>query len=401
MLSEMMSKTFETCNSTVSTEKITEQLEETAKMKAQVKDKFMQVLTRENFMRNLLLPISEWPALTVQADEELEKAKVHLREAEKTADSEKKALQELISVVVQGSRLYQRQVDSLKENLQALEELIEEHHSVQKTLSLSDPGDALANKQLQEKCSELENQLRQGRKELLLRQHENRQLEVELARLQLLNAPLDVDEEKQDAECLNRMQKIITDFEELGNLSCEVMNPSTIVLQFPSQPSHQPGTSGRDNQESDLILKVTMSLSQDALGNFRVSNLESNITSFNLEDLWEEYKDSSTCSLPQLVSRIKARWLSHLPLLAEINCLQSRFAIDWIQKDNMLRVIVGKGAEIVCSLDIPPTYPHQGQVTLSSILGVAETVRAENLQPHTGSRLEDWVQYLEETFGKP
>lgn len=46
-----------------------------------------------------------------------------------------------------------------------------------------------------------------------------------------------------------------------------------------------------------------------------------------------------------------------------------RHAIDWIQEENILRVMVGQGGSIVCTLIIPSGYPLSGEVTLADIKG--------------------------------
>ncbi|KAK7480015.1 hypothetical protein BaRGS_00028748 [Batillaria attramentaria] len=385
-------------------------------MKVQVKDKFVETFTRHHFLQSLAAPQSEWPLLVSQADKEMQNAKSHLREAKQLSEHQKNNMLQLNSVVVQGSILYQAHVDSLKEKLHTLEELLEEVRVTQKTLSESGAGAGVVSKDMENQSAELEKLLHESRKELLRAEHHKTQLEMEAASLratlQQLHFTLDEDEELMDATCLRRMQKVISDMEELSDVLCHAVNSNTVVVEFPPRPCLAQPSTGVNTTEAnvschnadigrDLILKVTMTFKEDGLGYLRLHSMESNIDSFSVDDLWKEHCENGTGSLPQLVARVKARWFSHMPLLAEINYLRCRYAIDWIQKENILRVIVGKGGGIVCTLEIPPAYPHQGQVTLSSIMGVSDTVQVDNLKPLTGLRLQDWVQYLEETFGKP
>lgn len=414
LLSERMSKTFENCNESVDLDTITEQLEEIREMKVQARDKFEEALTREVFLRSVSSPPSEWAALTSAADEELQKAKNSLREAKQMSEDQKTKMFQLNEIVVQGSSFYQEQIENLKDKLKTLENLVEDIHAAQKTLSDSGAGDGLIARELEEQNSQLEELVHESRKELFRAELHRTQLEMEVSDLRSslrhLHMTLYEDQENMDSFCLNRMVKSIKDTEILRDITCHMVNSKKVIMEFPPRTSYlsaaSNSTGGRgltstEVSDKDLTLKVTLSLREDGVGYLRLVNVQSNITSFGLEDLWEEYSESDIDNLSQLVSRIKARWFSHIPLLSEINNLQHRFAIDWIQKENILRVIVGKGGGIVCSLNIPPSYPHQGQVTLDGVIGSSDSEQAQILEPETGSRLEDWVQHLENTFGKP
>ena len=41
---------------------------------------------------------------------------------------------------------------------------------------------------------------------------------------------------------------------------------------------------------------------------------------------------------------------------------------------------MGKGGGIVCSLQIPPGYPQQGQVTLTDVMGATEDIAVAELK---------------------
>ena len=49
-----------------------------------------------------------------------------------------------------------------------------------------------------------------------------------------------------------------------------------------------------------------------------------------------------------------------------------RFAVDWLQDESVLRMMLGSGGHIICSLAVPSGYPDQGHVTLTSVEGVGD-----------------------------
>lgn len=46
-----------------------------------------------------------------------------------------------------------------------------------------------------------------------------------------------------------------------------------------------------------------------------------------------------------------------------------RHAVDWIQEEGVVRVLLGKRGTVICTLSVPHTYPQEGSVSLVSVHG--------------------------------
>ena len=56
-----------------------------------------------------------------------------------------------------------------------------------------------------------------------------------------------------------------------------------------------------------------------------------------------------------------------------------RHAVDWIQAENKLRVLVGKCGKIMFTLNIPSNYPYSREITLDTACGL-EDLTENNVQ---------------------
>ncbi|XP_069137298.1 uncharacterized protein [Argopecten irradians] len=138
---------------------------------------------------------------------------------------------------------------------------------------------------------------------------------------------------------------------------------------------------------------------------------------FDLEHLTKAEKESGDCSLHtediiseglsnndlrQLVTKMQDRWNTLFPLVQEMKNVSDRHAIDWIQDENQLRILVGRGGSIMCTLHVPKSYPFSGEITLQKSSNLPSDVKEEDVIPPSDNRsLQGWVDYLENTFGKP
>ena len=58
------------------------------------------------------------------------------------------------------------------------------------------------------------------------------------------------------------------------------------------------------------------------------------------------------------------------PLLAEIDLLNKTHAIDWIQDESKLRILVGNCGKTMVTLNVPKGYPATRGITLQDIAGI-------------------------------
>lgn len=53
-------------------------------------------------------------------------------------------------------------------------------------------------------------------------------------------------------------------------------------------------------------------------------------------------------------------------------------AVDWIQDEGLVRVLVGKGGTIMFTLKMPPGYPFKGEITITNTSGLPANVYVED-----------------------
>ncbi|XP_023698492.1 uncharacterized protein si:dkey-225f5.4 [Paramormyrops kingsleyae] len=87
------------------------------------------------------------------------------------------------------------------------------------------------------------------------------------------------------------------------------------------------------------------------------------------------------------------RYLSQGEMLAEIQNLHTRFAIDWQPAQQELVFL--KSASVVCCFRVDAGYPRTGSITLMSVRGEKGPVGIAALQPpQENPSLTEWLEYL-------
>ncbi|ESP05240.1 hypothetical protein LOTGIDRAFT_227895 [Lottia gigantea] len=193
-----------------------------------------------------------------------------------------------------------------------------------------------------------------------------------------------------DQQKLESHRQLLHHVESLGEKNIKIMSDNQIQIEFKNT------TIEGDKDKPTLIL--TVEFKQGYMNTSVLANAMINNPSLDVNDIVEDCVRNN--DLKGLVSQLKTRWYSHVPLLTEITHLQNSSAIDWIQEDSLLRVMVGKGGSVVCTLSIPFNYPLHGSIQLVDIRGCK--AEAQQIQTTTDCKaLEEWVEYLEGKFGKP
>eukprot|EP00061_Rhincodon_typus_P017712 g46537.t1 len=142
-----------------------------------------------------------------------------------------------------------------------------------------------------------------------------------------------------------------------------------IMLQFDPQ-ALIPKT-----QLTPLVLTVTWTTD-------RRVKLEENTLYFNLHKqhfpfhfsqsncAFLDLSEMDTVDLPNLTAEIWKRYMSQAELWGEIQHLQNRYAIDWLEDERKLKflqLIAGSSSNVVCTLYVEHGYPGNGEVKLRSI----------------------------------
>ncbi|XP_072343608.1 uncharacterized protein [Scyliorhinus torazame] len=118
--------------------------------------------------------------------------------------------------------------------------------------------------------------------------------------------------------------------------------------------------------------------------------LESNCSFLDLSEM-------ESVDLPNITAEIWKRYLSQAELWGEIQHLQNRYAIDWLEEERQLKflqLIAGSSSNVVCTLYIEPGYPRNGEVKFSSIQENNKLIDTVIKPPQAKPSLSDWLDYL-------
>lgn len=144
--------------------------------------------------------------------------------------------------------------------------------------------------------------------------------------------------------------------------------------------------------------------------------LQVNIETLHCSDLIEEAV--RTNDVRSLITQLRERWNMYYPIMTEIDQVSERsvsrlalvlsnfwnalhsclfeiifvmfllynwclkfycsHAVDWIQDEGLVRVLVGKGGTIMFTLKMPPGYPFKGEITITNTSGLPANVHVED-----------------------
>uniref|UniRef100_K1P5C5 Uncharacterized protein n=1 Tax=Magallana gigas TaxID=29159 RepID=K1P5C5_MAGGI len=123
---------------------------------------------------------------------------------------------------------------------------------------------------------------------------------------------------------------------------------------------------------------------------------EVNIESLPMDDLIRTAVEKNDPVL--LICNLRERWASYQPIVSEIKKLSERHAVDWIQEEGVVRVLLGKRGTVICTLSVPKTYPQEGSVSLVSVHGGYGDDNTMDVDEPAAEKksLQQWVDYLEE-----
>ncbi|XP_067869172.1 uncharacterized protein si:dkey-225f5.4 [Heterodontus francisci] len=110
-----------------------------------------------------------------------------------------------------------------------------------------------------------------------------------------------------------------------------------------------------------------------------------------------DLSEMESVDLPNITAEIWKRYMSQAELWGEIQHLQNRYAIDWLESDRKLKflqLIAGSSSNVVCTLYVEHGYPGNGEVKLSSIQENNKPIETVIKPPQAKPSLSDWLEYL-------
>ncbi|XP_071950041.1 uncharacterized protein [Antedon mediterranea] len=143
------------------------------------------------------------------------------------------------------------------------------------------------------------------------------------------------------------------------------------------------------NEGSDM---VTLELSRDPLKQRQCSDVKIAGDEVSINNAAQEAMDSN--DVCYAIQEIRKQFTAHAPLAKEINSLRQRFAIDFLQDENVLICMFGSCGNIVCRLKIKPGYPSSGQINLEKVTGHTEDTICNPPMPNP--TLTDWLIHLQQ-----
>ncbi|XP_070565982.1 uncharacterized protein [Ptychodera flava] len=145
-------------------------------------------------------------------------------------------------------------------------------------------------------------------------------------------------------------------------------------------------------------LLVQIQYREDTHGQLVMDDVKVNIDTLVLDEIIKIAKETNDVGF--VLNEIMHQYDCHAPILGEIEDLRQRYAIDWIDNENVVRLMLADDGHIVCTLTIDKGYPAIGGVTLKNVTGIGKDTQIGNLKPSVSNpSITDWMQYLHEELG--
>ncbi|XP_033111138.1 autophagy-related protein 23-like [Anneissia japonica] len=147
------------------------------------------------------------------------------------------------------------------------------------------------------------------------------------------------------------------------------------------------------NLEND---KVTLIFNRNHNDPHQYSDVKIVSDTLDIRTTAEEAMKSNDISY--LIQEIHKKFTSHMPLAKEINSLRQKFAIDFLQDENVLVCMLGSCGNIVCRLKIEQGYPSNGRISLQKITGQPEGTQPNCHPAMSNPTLTDWLDHLQQVL---
>ncbi|KAH9487915.1 hypothetical protein Btru_067439 [Bulinus truncatus] len=260
-----------------------------------------------------------------------------------------------------------------------------------------------------QKIQELEEKIlkcqinKNSEKEILLLDAAISEREVLWSRLERLQEKLKLtqtitaqtlDDEATLKKVLNVLQAEVESKVEYSGISYRLVSQNSLELEFKSDSFVQLNdTMSEIDVTQDLKLVVILKFSKQ----LRLTDVQLNQPIDVRHLINAALADNDFL---KLILELSKFWRSQTTLISEISLLRKRHAIDWIPERNVLLLIVKQQKSCVCSLKVPSSYPHSGQISLESVLGHPSGLTADEVTTPPDSSLRGWLKHLDDFFGQ-
>ncbi|XP_061174011.1 reticulocyte-binding protein homolog 2a-like isoform X2 [Saccostrea echinata] len=377
-------------------------LAQLSQAKTQIKEAFsLQTVSKEMFLKYLCQDFNSWPTQQIQSeDPQMQEVTQKLKSCKGAIEQEKATATELAACAEDGYEMLKSKISSLKDILLKREQKRKELQDLRNKMT----GGGKVSKNLKEVIQKQKDEKVQVDAEIAMRQASLSEAKASHDRLQQDVAALQEKLKRQEEEIHKshseavKKQTLLTEKIKQETELCEYIRKLSGIREIQTEDTDSMCLGFVHEEEEDPSLILTMNLAADPTDRVYLKGAEVNVQSLPTEDLIRVAVQKN--DPVWLVHSLRELWISYHPIVSEVKKLSERHAVDWIQEEGVVRVLMGKRGTVICTLSVPKTYPQEGNVSLVSVHGgygeentmdVDETVENKTLQ--------QWVDYLEAKYG--
>lgn len=372
--------------------------------KIQIKEAFsVQTISKDMFFKYLCQDIQSWPTQKELEDQQMQEVTQRLKNCKESIDQEKTTAEELAACAEESYEMLKTKISELKEIVLKREQKKKELEELRKKVNVADgsiPTNLKEAIQSQREATErVESETAKHQVSLMEAKANQQRLQGELAAVKdKFNKR---EENKQKSQTITAKRAAV--LKEKIKENTELLNYIKTLSGLRELPVEDPDSIRLEfipEGEEDASLNLTMHFAVDHSGRVHLKGAEVNIESLPMDDLIRTAVEKNDPVL--LICNLRERWASYRPIVSEIKKLSERHAVDWIQEEGVVRVLLGKRGTVICTLSVPHTYPQEGSVSLVSVHGgYGDDNTMDVDEPGAEKKsLQQWVDYLEEKYGK-
>lgn len=369
--------------------------------KIQIKKAFsVQTISKDMFFKYLCQDIQSWPTQKESEDQQMQEVTQRLKNCKESIDQEKTAAEELAACAEESYEMLKTKISELKEIVLKREQKKKELEELKKKANVSIPTNLKEAIQSQREATErVESETAKHKVSLTEAKTNQHRLHVELAAVKdKLN---EREQSKQKSQTITAKRAAV--LKEKIKENTELLNYIKTLSGLRELPVEDPDSIRLEfipEGEEDASLNLTMHFVVGLSGRVHLTGAEVNIESLPMDDLIRTAVEKNDPVL--LICNLRERWASYQPIVSEIKKLSERHAVDWIQEEGVVRVLLGKRGTVICTLSVPKTYPQEGSVSLVSVHGGYGDDNTMDVDEPAAEKksLQQWVDYLEEKYAK-
>lgn len=369
--------------------------------KIQIKKAFsVQTISKDMFFKYLCQDIQSWPTQKESEDQQMQEVTQRLKNCKESIDQEKTTAEELAACAEESYEMLKTKISELKEIVLKREQKKKELEELKKKANVFIPTNLKEAIQSQREATErVESETAKHQVSLTEAKANQHRLHEELAAVKdKLNKR---EESKQKSQTITAKRAAV--LKEKIKENTELLNYIKTLSGLRELPVEDPDSIRLEfipEGEEDASLNLTMHFAVGLSGRVHLTGAEVNIESLPMDDLIRTAVEKNDPVL--LICNLRERWASYQPIVSEIKKLSERHAVDWIQEEGVVRVLLGKRGTVICTLSVPKTYPQEGSVSLVSVHGGYGDDNTMDVDEPAAEKksLQQWVDYLEEKYAK-